>query len=144
MEIQLYTISDAKTKVDKTLGTAKTYNDCTIKEQVSVQDPVVRIQTNDNLSGINYAYIARYGRYYFVNKVETTPNNLWQLTLHSDVLMSRKNQIRSLYGTITRSESKFNAYLNDPEYKALAYRQTVTKAFPNEMTNDSFILVTIG
>lgn len=144
MEIQLYTISDDKTKIDKTLGTAKTYSNCTIKEQVSVQDPVIRIQTNDNLSGINYAYIDRYGRYYFVNKVETTPNNMWQLTLHSDVLMSRKAEIRNLKGTVTRSETLFNGYLNDSEYKAYAYRQIVTKKFPTAVSGDTFILMTVG
>ena len=144
MEIHLYTISDDKTKIDKTLGTAKTYSNCTIKEQVSVQDPVIRIQTNDNLSGINYAYIERYGRYYFVNKVETTPNNMWQLTLHSDVLMSRKAEIRNLKGTVTRSETLFNAYLLDPSYKGLSYRNIVTKSFPAGVNNDTCILMTVG
>ena len=142
--INLYTISDDKDHISKTLGTPTSYTNCVIKEQISVQDPVIRIQSTDNLSGYNYAYIERYGRYYFINRIETTPDGFWVLYMHVDVLMSRASQIRALEGTITRGETRYNAYLNDPEYKALAYRQTITKAFPNEMNDDNFILVTIG
>lgn len=142
--ISLYTISDDKEHIDKTLGTPTTLSNCTIKEQTSVQDPVLRIQTDTNLSGFNYAYIDRYNRYYYIRKVETTPTGFWVLSLHSDVLMSRKEQIRELRGTVTRSESVYNAYLNDSQYKALAYRKTVTKAFPNAMEEDTFILMTVG
>lgn len=141
--VKLYTISDDKDHIEKSLGTALELN-CTIKEQTSVQDPVIRINSTSNLSGYNYAYIQRYGRYYYIRDIKVVPNNFWEITMHSDVLMSRKSQIRALEGTITRSESLYNAYLPDPEYKSLAYRQTVTKVFPNEMADDSFILVTIG
>ena len=144
MEIKLYTISDDKSKIDKTLGEAMTESTVTFKEQVSVQDPIITIQSSNNLSGINYAYIERYGRYYFVNKVETTPNGLWQLTCHVDVLMSRAQQIKNLYGTITRSETYFNWYLNDNQYKSLAYRQIVTKTFPSAVADDTCILMTVG
>lgn len=142
--INLYTISDDKDHISKTLGTPTSYTNCVIKEQVSVQDPVIRIQSTDNLSGYNYAYIERYGRYYFINRIETTPDGFWVLHMHVDVLMSRRDQIRALKGTITRSETIYNGYLNDSQYKALAYRKIVTKQFPYAVNQDTFILMTVG
>ena len=143
--INLYTVSDDRDHVYKTLGTPTTYSNCVIKERTSVQDPVIRIQNNtDNLSGLNYAYIERYGRYYYIDQIETTPDGFWVLHLHSDVLMSRAAALQNLEGTITRSETMFNGYLNDPQYKALAYRNIVTKKFPNAIDDDTFILMTVG
>ena len=142
--IDLYNVSDDNEKVNKTLGTAKEFTSSTIKEQTDVTNITLRIQTTDNLSGYNYAYIPHYGRYYFIESVEATPNGYWVITCRCDVLMSFKDAILALSGTVTRSETLWNAYLNDPEYKALAYRKCVTKAFPNEINDDNFILITVG
>ena len=142
--INLYTVSDDHDHVYKTLGTPTTYSNCVIKEQTSVQDPVIRIQSTDNLSGLNYAYIERYGRYYYIDRIETTPDGFWVLHLHSDVLMSRAAALQNLEGTITRSETIYNGYLNDSEYKALAPRDIYTRKFPTAIDNNALILITIG
>lgn len=144
MNVKLYTISDDNKVVSKTLGTTKEYSSVVIKEPTDVLAPTVRIQTSDNLSGINYCYIQRYGRYYFVDKIITTPNGFWELSCRCDVLMSYKTQIKALSGTLVRSEKNYNGYLNDSEFKAVAYRKIVTKQFPNAMTEDCFILMTVG
>lgn len=141
--VKLYTVTDDNKVVSKSLGTPKDF-DCIIKETTNVLAPVIRIQTTDNLSGYNYCYIERYGRYYFVDRIETTPNGLWQLHCRCDVLMSWKTGIRALTGTVERSEKNFNAYLNDSEYKALSYRKIVTKQFPGAVDADCFILMTVG
>ena len=142
--IKLYTVTDDNNKVDKTLGTAKEYTGSIMKTMTDVTAPTIRIQSAENLSGINYCYIERYGRYYFVNRIRTTPNGMWEIDCRCDVLMSYKSEILSLTGTLERSETQYNGYLNDPEYKALAYRKIVTKQFPTAMTEDCFILMTVG
>lgn len=144
MDIVTYTVTDDAFKVNKTLGTGTTYQNAVMKDPTDTVHPVLTLQTSANLSGINYVYIERYGRYYFAETPIAVKNGVWEIHCTSDPLMSFKTSLLDVSGTVTRSETLFNAYLNDPEYKALAYRQTVTKAFPNEMTNDSFILVTIG
>lgn len=143
VSVKLYTVSDDNKVVSKHLGTSTDF-DCVIKETTDVTAPVLRIQTSTNLSGFNYCYIERYGRYYFVDKIETTPNGLWQLYCRCDVLMSYKSQIKTLSGTINRSENTYNVYLNDSEYKALAYRKIITKQFPTAIDDDCFILMTVG
>ena len=143
VDVILYTITDDARVLHKTLSSGSTYS-CTFRAPVDVKDPTIRISTSDNLSDINYMYISRYGRYYFVNRIDVGPNELWTLTGHVDVLMSNQTQLEQLSGTLERSETVYNGYLNDPEYKALAYRQIVTKQFPNAIDQDSFILVTVG
>lgn len=142
--IDLYNVSDDNEKVNKTLGTAKEFTNCSIKEQTDITNITLRIQTTDNLSAYNYVYVSEYGRYYFINRLETTPTGFWVLSCRCDVLMSFADQILNLRGTVTRSESLYNGYLNDSEYKSLAYRDVYTLAFPNEVNNDSLILLTIG
>ena len=140
--VKLYKISDDERVVTKSLGTAKEY-DCVIRNEAEILAPEIRIQTTDNLSDYNYMYIERYGRYYYI-KPSTGPNGLWRMKGRVDVLMSHRSELLALTGTLVRSETVYNGYLNDPEYKALAYRKIVTKQFPHAMTSDCFILMTVG
>ncbi len=142
--IDLYNVSDDNEKVNKTLGTAKEFTNCSIKEQTDITNITLRIQTTDNLSAYNYVYVSEYGRYYYIERIETTPTGLWVLSCRCDVLMSFKSQILDLRGTVTRSESLFNMYLMDERYKAYAYRDIVTKQFPSAIEDDSCILMTVG
>ena len=144
IDINLYTVSDDNKVVSKSLGTPTTFSNCTMKDTVDVTAPVIRISTSSNLSVKNYCYIARYNRYYFVDKIETTPDGYWQLHCRCDVLMSYKTQIKALTGTLVRSQTTYNGYLNDPNYNALAYRKIVTKQFPTALDDDCFILMTVG
>ena len=144
MNVITYTTTDEAEKVTKTLTNAATYENVTMKDPTDTVHPVVTIQTSANLSSVNYMRIERYGRYYFVEKPIAVKNGVWELHCTSDPLMSFKDSLLNVSGTVTRSETLFNAYLNDPEYKALAYRKCVTKAFPNEINNDHVVLITVG
>ena len=144
MNVITYTISDDTFKVNKTLGTGTTYENVVMKSETDTVHPVLTIQSSENLSNVNYLYIERYGRYYFAEKPIAVKNGVWEVHCKSDPLMSFKNSLLNITGTVTRSESLYNGYLNDSEYKALAYRDVYTLAFPNEVNNDSLILLTIG
>lgn len=143
INVKLYSITDDDRVVSKTLGTAKEFSNCTFRNEEEILRPVIRIQTSDNLSDYNYVYIERYGRYYFA-KPSVGPNNMWTLTCRVDPLMSHKGEFLNLYGTMVRSETSYNGYMIDPEFKAVAYKRIVTKKFPYAMTNDCFILMTVG
>lgn len=144
IDIKLYTISDDNKVVSKTLGTPTDFANCTMKDTTEVTNPTIRISSSSNLSGYNYCQIDRYNRYYFIDKIETTPDGYWVLHCRCDVLMSYKTQIKALTGTLERSQTDYNGYLNDPQYKALAYRKIVTKQFPTAINNDCFVLMTVG
>ena len=144
MEVITYTTTDEAEKVTKTLTNAATYSNITMKEPTDVVHPVITIQTTANLSSVNYMRIERYGRYYLVEKPIAVKNGVWELHCTSDPLMSFKESLLNIYGTVTRSETLYNGYLNDSQYKALSYRNIVTKTFPQAVANDSCILMTVG
>ena len=101
ISVKLYNVSDDNEKLNKTLGTATEFSNCTMLETVDVTKPVIRITTTTNLSHYNYMYIDQYSRYYYIERVETTPTGLWVLYTRCDVLMSYKSQILALTGTVT-------------------------------------------
>ncbi len=145
MNIDLYTISDDPRVVNKTVGTTVfTSGDAVPRGSITVTGGSVTIDTTTDLSSVNYAYISDFGRYYFVDEITVLRNNIWVLTLRVDVLKSFASDIIALTGTIDRNEDLADAYLQDGQYVAKMYRQITTKAFPNSMSADNIILMTVG
>lgn len=144
MNIDLYTITDDPRVVDKTVGTATLSTSGVPRGAITVTGGEVTIETSTDLSGINYAYISDFGRYYYVDDITILRNDVYILRLRVDVLMTYSAEIKTLVGTIDRNEGLADAYLQDGKYIAKVYRQCVTKAFPNSMTADNIILMTVG
>lgn len=143
MTINLYVNVSEKERVTKTLSLEKSFSG-TLREQTSVIDPVISIESTDNLSQYNYMYIPDFGRYYYIRNVESVKNGLWRITGHVDVLMSFKSQILANSGVIERQENKWNLYLPDPDFQTSNKTQIQTKKFPKGFGNRSYILVISG
>lgn len=114
-----------------------------LRTPASVTDPVISI-ARDNLTGFNYAYIAEYGRYYFLTGVSTVTDKLLSVSFHVDVLMTYKDAIADMQAIIKRQENKYNLYLDDGIFKA--YQNTKHKiiGFPNGFSQYSYILALAG
>lgn len=130
LSIQLMNNSSPVEKIGKTLSAGSTYS-CALKDDTSVLDPVIILQTSDNIFSYNYMYISDFGRYYFIKDIVSLNNNRWQITAHVDVLETYKQQILSNEAVIKRSEKLFNLYLDDPEFKTYNYDQIQTLKFKN-------------
>lgn len=142
--INLYICSDENNKITKTnLSGLKQYTGV-FRDEINVMTPVFQIETTDNLSGYNYAYIADFSRYYFVKDIKAVRNGLWEFSLSVDVLMSYAAGILALPAVIRRNENLFNMYLNDSNYMTLNYSRIQTKAFSQGFGNWNFILTTTG
>ena len=89
LSIQLMNNSSPVEKIGKTLSAGNTYN-CALKDNTSVLDPVIIIQTSDNIYTYNYMYISDFGRYYFINDIVSLNNNRWMIKAHVDVLETYK------------------------------------------------------
>lgn len=144
MVIKLYkTVSDPKS-VTKILTDEIALNSAIVREPVDVINPVIEYDgSNDTIAGYNYAYIEDYARYYFLEP-QNDSYSLNTLHLRCDVLMTASSWLKQRYATITRNERLYNSYLTDPDFKAYAYTNIVTKAFPAGITGDSIILMTVG
>lgn len=144
MTVKTYKISDDERNVTKTLDEdhANSYT-CVARDTVDILRPQI-IVSSASMPDVNYMYISDFGRYYYIRDVSAWPNGKWLITGEVDVLMTFSSQIRQLVGTVDRQQSLANSYLGDERYVAKAYKAIVTKTFPNSMTGDSFILMTVG
>lgn len=61
----------------------------------------------------NYAYIAEFNRYYFINDIVSVRESIWRIELICDVLMSYKNEIDNLYCWVSRSENTYDDTIED-------------------------------
>ena len=148
MTITFYRITDDKKQVSKTLNSTTKIKDSTgvIKTDCSVMEPRLEMSYDVALITANYMYIPDFGRYYFIDRIDTGAQRLF-IQGHIDVLQTYSEQIRDLYCVVARQEdeNKSNLYLNDEIWKNLQIRQAVPLAFPKSFDKDgSFVFVTGG
>lgn len=132
--------------LNKTRSTVYTFTG-TLKEGTSIQDPVVLVEHNGAITGVNYAEIATFGRKYFIRDIKNVNNKLWEISLHSDPLTSFAPQIRSCVGIIGKNQHDFNLYLNDGTFKVYQDSYVIQRAFPNafDYSNFSYVIaITAG
>lgn len=113
MNIRLYyNTSDNKTIRKKLINERSLYGN--LRESCSVTNPVLVINQY-NVIRYNYAYIAEFHRYYFINKVTSISKNLWRIELEVDPLMSFKGDILALQVVVDKqsSDSIGDEYIDD-------------------------------
>ncbi len=143
MKIVFYNTSSANNVINKILENATEY-DIKLKEDTSIKLPKIVIRS-DTLVNFNYAYIEKFNRYYFVDKIEIYPNNIYNLYLRCDVLETYKDDILKCDGYINQQRQNVNNYY-DGGYKSELrkevdiYKSDVTL---NE-TKSTLVLSTIG
>ena len=141
------TCADPSNRVDKSpTFPSALHLSGTIKESTSVLDPVILVETSENLSGCNYAHIPELGRYYYIRDIVVIGTNLWELHLHVDVLKTYSAGIIAAPSIIAKSSNTFNMYLNDPMYKCYQNNHVIVKNFPSgfPIEDSRFVLTVLG
>ena len=150
MNIILYTGFAKKKNSTKVppAGTTSITLTGTLKEPCSVMQPVFQIKRGaiDAVPDpYTYAYIAVFGRYYFVRDV-TWSEGLWEISLEVDVLASYRTQIgnSSHYVLRTDSTTDFNPMITDTLYPATndvdLYQYSLTSAFVTDTATGIYIV----
>ena len=143
VNVKFYITGDNPNNMNKSLSEIASV-DCDIKEPVDKVNPEIYVQ--GNLIGVNYAYIAEYGRYYWV--YPTGEHGIkTRLRLESDPLMSFKAGILASPAVISRNPWHFDMYVPDPKLPIEARSTSSIINFPNNPFNgsdNSYILTTIG
>lgn len=83
-----------------------------MREGGSISSMSIRFQS-ETRPNFNYVYIEEFGRYYFVSNIEFVVNNLWEIQIDVDVLMTYKRGIRNLVAFVDRNEFNKNPYILD-------------------------------
>lgn len=143
----LYIINDDRRKADKNLSNIIKENvNITYKDATEFIRPIIVLDYDGslNMRDCNYIYLSDKNRYYFVEKHSFQKGQKVVFELLEDVRTSHKEGIRGLTCTVTRNENLKNGYLHDSNYSVYAYEQIVCKMFPNSISQDSIILMTVG
>ena len=149
MNITLYRNASEDNVIAKSLSSAISTTG-TAREPISMEDTVVTIEgsgngTGNGIDASNYAYIPQFGRYYFIRKKTWITNDLCELQLHVDVLMSFKSQIGSMMGVGVRENQNNGMILPDEctkiSQRGYAYTTVNWDVLP---TNPNVVLITSG
>lgn len=146
INISLYQMTEPENVFPKTIpATPVSTHSVTLKEGCSIDKPTISFSAGSAIMAtLNYAYIDTFGRYYWIRDRNMLVNGVCEMTLESDPLQSFSTQLKAVTATITRSASKYNGYLQDSGYNALAYEGIQYKAFPNALNDTTCILATVG
>lgn len=93
---------------------------CEVFEPCSVLNPIVKIEPlaaflENTIKRANYAYIADYGRYYWINDIHYE-KGFWFLHLNVDVLASWRTAIGNSTQYVLRSQSRYDLHITDTLY----------------------------
>lgn len=145
--IQLYQYSGDPRIVSKTLGSPVSEHTFLLKEGCSIDRPVIQFSAAAAIMAtLNYCYIPDFGRYYWITDRNSMVNGVVELTLESDPWTSFATQLRAATATVDRQpdEKKADGYIQDNQYIGKSYKKIFERDFPNELTDFSYILMTVG
>lgn len=121
-QIVLYSNASENEKLDKAITVIDTLTG-SFRGEVNVVNPVIRIQPTASatvtkiVTQCNYCYIAELGRYYYVVSAVGIAENIIELRLRVDVLMSFKTAIKAQNVIVSRNEKEYRLYLDDEKIK---------------------------
>lgn len=144
-DIILYNVLDQNNKVDKKLedGLDITGN---LRTESDVVHPSILIEHSLPMSH-NYCYIPVWNRYYYIRDVRSVRNNIVELKLEVDVLMSFRSQIRNVPAIIDKqaSLSNSNMYIDDGDWVVQNDEFIQIRELPSGFNNEGeFILIAAG
>ena len=125
--------------------------DCILKNGCSALNPDIALQFAANFSpvGYNYAYIADFNRYYFIEDWYWE-NRLWHARMKVDALASWKTAISAYNAYVVRSAAAYDGDVVDMLYPAQANvtmaegSSTGFENFVGSIENGYFVLGIIG
>lgn len=148
--MELFQMKGEKNLVDKTkvLTSISTISG-TLRESCSMTRPVVTCEFSD-VPKFNYVYIPSMRRFYFVTEITFVTKNIYEVSLRVDVLMSYRNQIKSLKGIVARNEFDFNNLVEDNNRSIektksveILYGERASSPFSNDGSG-VFVLQVVG
>lgn len=115
------------------------------RADISVLNPVFRIESIEDLTGYNYCYIADFSRWYFITDISIVRNGMYEFKCKVDVLFTYSTEIYALKAVIKRQQEKYNLYVNDNNFVTYNYDRVQAKAFPSGFSGHYyFVLTTAG
>ena len=121
----------------------------TFLDDCDVINPIISLITDGKPIDFNYVYLTPLNRYYFVEDIVYKSNNVVELLLKIDILMSNAVGIRSLKAFVTRNEFQHNNSIIDDKRVVhsgteISTIEIETNLFYDEDTTDNNDLGTLA
>ena len=144
MIITLYNNSSEPNKISKHLTPISTALSGSLRNESEMVNPVVLIEGNiSSLQNANYARIESFGRYYYITEMKSVRNNIVELHLHTDVLMSF--DISAVSGVVVETQNGGNNYLPARNWVRTVKTKTNIINFAGGLLDSGeYILITAG
>ena len=141
MIINLYNNESPANKISKSVTLLAALEGQLVNE-TNVVAPVVRIY-NAAFPAFNYAQIPEFNRYYFLRDVRQIRNDVWEISLESDALMSFN--LNNVSGVLVESQAGGNNYLEHRHFVRTAKSKTNILTFGSGLLDSGeYILITAG
>ena len=113
-----------------------------LRGETNLVSPVIRIY-NSGFPAFNYAHIPLFDRYYFLKDVKQVRNDIWDILLQSDPLMSFN--IGSVSGILTEGTTGGSNYLEHRHFVRTVKSKTNILTFGSGLLDSGeYILITAG
>lgn len=144
MQLNLFQNNSDKNVVWKQI-TTKANMTGTLREGCSVMDPIIKVEgiSASDIPYINYAEIVEFGRYYYITDIVLV-GKLYELHCHIDVLMTYKDQIKTIPAVIARHEASNNVMLADGCIKTYADPHIEIRKASGGFTEFQYIFTVAG
>lgn len=144
MQIHIYHNNSENNAINKNI-VGITSPDCVVKDPISMITPTVILNSFENMSYCNYAYIPSFNRYYFIDDIRPLTGSRVELSLRVDVLETYKDTLLALSAVLDKQEANGSPYYNDGSFNVLAREFLQSYNFPNGFNAEGeFILITCG
>lgn len=107
-----------------------------LKDGASMIEPTVILHSTTK-PVFNYAYIADTGRYYYVDDIINMSKDIWQISMHTDVLATFKTAIGNSNLYVLRSAAAYDGNILDTFYPVKVTHTDVEAVAANPMNMDS-------
>lgn len=116
----------------------------TPREELDVFTPVITVEYNSAIisNKLNYAYIAEYGRHYYVTGI-TVKGKTIEIAFHADSFYNYKACIMRSDCIAERSSSDYELMLEDTAVAAVAGYEVFSRSLPYSFRPDQGIYVLI-
>lgn len=142
--IDLYTNTSPENFITKSITQLGTQLTGDLREGTSIVRPGIKVAAASIPTGANYMYISDFGRYYFIDDIETAEYGLYIIRARVDVLMSYATAIKTCKGIVHRSEDSYNVMLDDGSFRAYADPEIRRINFPTGFSTWEYLLVVAG
>lgn len=145
MTVTFYYNQSDERQINKVLDAGETFNG-ELRDEVNIMSPVIRFDTDEVLR-YNYCYIEEFQRYYSVSSINVFRDNLYDVSLSVDVLMSFRNHILQLPCIVDKQTESVNGdeYIDDSSLITDNLMFSTVYNFPDGFNDiPEYILITAG